>query len=255
MPQIFDNLLDTIKRTAKKIENRYSLHLRNKQVNETLELMECAGELAVCENELKKIIRIQSRAVREAREEIFDESMQLKTVKEAAIGFMLIRDARFAVKTMNSRDSFQIAHDMLESAAYTIQGDSDSAKRVLTRQAKKHKGYEHLYSDDAYKKKNDILEEILEGLIETGDIELCLKKRNDRIRKERQNKTSPSSPSSPSSLNELDLPNSADTKMTDEYGGYDEQKFKEDSEFLESYDGTENVDLSNISIDDLIDDI
>lgn len=175
LPQSIDRLSELIKETSKKISYAYTAHLNKKSLNEAVEINKCAGQLGVCENEFKKIIRVQCKAVRDARAEGFNESVQMQIVTESAVGYLLVREARFAVSTIRSFDSLEIANDLLESSALTIQGKRRSAMDSLSKLTKKRGSYEYIYSADAYEEKLKRVQGFIEELIRTGDIDKCIR--------------------------------------------------------------------------------
>lgn len=233
-----DNLVrlyDSVMKVSKDIENKYKRHLRKQDIKDALEINDCVAKLNVCENEFVKTIWVQCRAVREAREGGFNETEQKKIVINSAVGYLLVKEARFAISTIRSYDSLNIAYDLLENAAFTIQGKKDSAKNSLAKRLKNRPGYDYIYSPDAYDEKCKIVEEIFEELIRTGDIENCLKRRNSGS----QNAANGNVPSD----------GDQGEKVTFEY---DEDKFRDAAASLNDMDipepNLDNVDLSGLGI-------
>ena len=148
---------------------------RQEAVQLQADLMKCRGKLEVCKKEFNRTIVNQSKSIRDGQAEGHDTLIQQQMLWDAAIGYMLVRDAIFALKSISSHDSIAHAYDMLEEATKQMAGKGGKLPKFLRiKSSKERNTYGYVTSSAALKAKEDQLDTFFEALKETGDIEGCL---------------------------------------------------------------------------------
>ena len=143
-----------------------------------IEIANCNGILNRCMLDFSNIVSEQSRIIRKAADEGYDTTSQEQILWDAAIGYMLVRDCMFALKSVSSFDSLTRAYDSLN---YTIKNISGSKSKSLKQIADSHvdkEAYQYLNSDDILAEKQQLLDSVFAELKLSGDIEACLKNMN-----------------------------------------------------------------------------
>lgn len=138
-------------------------------------LATCRGKLEICKKDFNRTIRTEVKHIAEGTSIGADTSIQEQTLWDAAIGYMMVKDAIFSLKTISSFDSVTHAYDMLGTAIDLI----TERQRILPRLPKLGRKrdrnvYGYITSDTALKEKQEILTGFFEELKRTGDIEACL---------------------------------------------------------------------------------
>ena len=139
------------------------------------ELAKCRGKLEICKKDFNRAIKTQSRNIVEGKRLGADTSIQEQMLWDAAIGYMLVADAIYAMKTIATFDSISHAYELLGIAMDQIH----ERERLLPKLPKIGKNkerniYGYLTSDRALKEKEELLDGFFETLKMSGDIEECL---------------------------------------------------------------------------------
>lgn len=131
----------------------------------------CRGKLEVCQRDFDRIIKEQCRYIREGESIGADTLIQQQMLWDAAIGYMLVKDAIYSLKTINTHNSLSHAYDMLDLATRHMSGKKSGLplKAVRDRNI-----YGFVTSSAAYKQKSALLDGFFEELKLTGKIEDCL---------------------------------------------------------------------------------
>lgn len=147
----------------------------NLKREEQIELMTaqaaCRGKLELCQRDFDRIIREQSRYIREGQAIGADTLIQEQMLWDAAIGYMLVRDAIYSLRTINTHTSLSHAYEMLDLVTKTTSGKKSGLplKTVRDRNV-----YGYVTSAAAYQEKSELLDTFFEELKVTGKIEDCL---------------------------------------------------------------------------------
>lgn len=177
--------MDTIKDSLEKVQtmvkdmqkkSRYKK--ANKATNAATELqydlMKCRGQMEICAKDFRRAIRNQSESVQEGIREHRDTLVQEQSLWDAAMGYMLVKDAIYALKTVNSYDSVAHAYEILDAAMKQISGNrTDLSKFFKIGAGKKRNEYGFVTSKAAVKEKEELLNSFFEELKKTGDIDVC----------------------------------------------------------------------------------
>ena len=135
----------------------------------------CRGKLEICKKDFNRTICSEVRNIAEGVSIGADTTIQEQTLWDAAIGYMMVKDAIYSLKTISTFDSVTHAYDMLGTAIDLI----SERQRVLPKLPKigpkrSRNVYGYITSNAALEQKQEILDGFFEELKHTGDIEACL---------------------------------------------------------------------------------
>lgn len=139
-----------------------------------LALVQCRGKLEICKKDLNRSINNQSRNIADGLKKGADTIIQEQILWDAAIGYMLVLDAIYALETINSYDSVSHAYEMLDAAMKQISGKKSGFPRFKIGSTKERNAYGYITSSAALKEKERMLEGFFEQLKVQGDIEVLL---------------------------------------------------------------------------------
>lgn len=149
--------------------------LTQKNAEMTAALLKCSGKLEICKKDFERTIRNQSRSISEGMSQGTDTMVQEQMLWDAAIGYMLVRDAMFALRSVSTYDSIAHAYEFLDAATKQITGARRALPKIPRIGAnKKRNEYGYITSAEALREKEDLLDTFFETLKTTGDIEGCL---------------------------------------------------------------------------------
>lgn len=131
----------------------------------------CRGKLEVCQRDFERIIREQSRYIREGQAIGADTLIQEQMLWDAAIGYMLVKDAIYSLRTINNHNSLAHAYSMMDLATKHMAGKKSG---LPMKTIKDRNIYGFVTSDAAYKAKSELLDSFFEELKASGKIEECL---------------------------------------------------------------------------------
>ncbi|MCD7757452.1 MAG: hypothetical protein LUH45_04700, partial [Clostridiales bacterium] len=95
---------------------------------------------------------------------------------DAALGYMLVKDAIFALGTVPEYDSIAHAYELLEAATRQITNRGSNPFRLTGwNPGKERDEYGYLSAESTLKEKEEVLDGFFDELKQTGDIEACLK--------------------------------------------------------------------------------
>lgn len=172
-------MLDDAKSTLADLKRKYKFKKANDSRKEAAELQssmaKCRGQLEICMKEFKRTITTQCRNIAEGKAQHADTIIQEQILWDAAIGYMLVKDAIYALKTVNSHDSVSHAYDMLDAAVAQMNGKKNKLLDVPhLRKPKARNAYGYINSSSAAKEKEMLLDSFFERLKEAADIDTCL---------------------------------------------------------------------------------
>ena len=147
---------------------------REKRAEYVAEVAICSGKLTACKNDLSRAIRQQSSYITEGAKQGCDTTLQEQNLKDSAIGYMLLNDAIYALRSINNSNDIEYAYRILDVAARCASGKSIKTSGMLKKLGKL-KNCSDKDFEEAYNKKEELYNGIAGQLKETGDIEACLK--------------------------------------------------------------------------------
>ena len=138
---------------------------REEMAELTASLAKCSGKLEICKKDFNRTIRTQSRNISNGQRLGADTMVQEQMLWDAAMGYLLVRDAMFALRTINSYDSVAHAYDLLDAATKQITGKRGSvAKFIHIKSGKTRNEYGYITSATAVKDKEALLESFFDRL-------------------------------------------------------------------------------------------
>ena len=166
---------DYLGQVKRKYRFRQANLTREKAVELQTTLAQCRGKLEICKKDLNRSINTQSRNICEGMKIGADTIIQEQIMWDAAIGYMLVRDAIYALETINSYDSVSHAYEMLDAAMKQIAGKkSGFPGNMKAGNTKERNAYGYITSGAALKTKEEQLEGFFEELKLHGNIEARL---------------------------------------------------------------------------------
>ncbi len=169
------NIQDKLEAMLKKRRYKKANKERNAAVEERVEYLECAGKLNEALSQFRTTIRTQAINIKQGEAFHRDTRLQEDQLWDAAIGYMLVQDAQYAMKTLFNYDSIQYAYDLMQGVTKYMNGGKAKFARVPgVRKAKERNAAGYLTSDQLLEEKEAFLETFFEELKRTGDIEKCM---------------------------------------------------------------------------------
>lgn len=173
------DVLNDVKGKLNEIKRQYkfkkSRMAREDAVKLQVVLADCRGKLEICKKDFNRSINDQSRNIKKGIEIDTDTSIQEQILWDAAIGYMLVRDAIFALETINSYDSVSHAYEMLDAAMKQISRKKPVfPKRMSIGSTAERNAYGYITSATALREKELLLEGFFESLKVEGNIEAHL---------------------------------------------------------------------------------
>ena len=174
-------VIQEAKNTLEEIKRKYRFKKARMLMEDKVELQvtltKCRGKLEVCKKDFNRAINTQSRNINEGRKIGADTIIQEQILWDAAIGYMLVRDAIFALETISSYDAVSHAYEMLDAAMKQIAGKKNGfPKGMKVGQTNERNAYGYITSNAALKSKEEMLDGFFEELKLTGNIEAHLAK-------------------------------------------------------------------------------
>lgn len=148
---------------------------RHKAIQLQSDMAKCRGKLEICKNDFDRTIRTQCNNIRKGQRDGMDTLLQEQILWNAALGYLLVRDAIYALQTINSYDSVQHAYEMLEQATLQLTKPGKKGSIFGTDTRKERNEYGYISSRRSRKEKERMLELMFDKLKLTGDIEECIK--------------------------------------------------------------------------------
>ena len=163
--------LQDIKRKSKFKKARLA---REEAVELAATLAKCRGKLEICKKDLSRAINTQSRNITAGIEVGADTLIQEQILWDSAIGYMLVKDAIYALETVSSYDAVSHAYEMLEAAMKQVTGKKSNFPHMKVGSTKERNAYGYITSSAALKNKEALLESFFEDLKRYGGIEARL---------------------------------------------------------------------------------
>ncbi len=138
------------------------------------EIAKCNGKLNSCMLSFRSTIKEQSKHIAEGRTHGFDTITQEQIMWDAAIGYMLVVDAMYALKSVGSYDSVTRAYGILDAAAMQMSGKKSGLAKGRGNAWLGRNDYDYINSFELVESKKALLDGFFNELKLTGDIEACL---------------------------------------------------------------------------------
>ena len=140
-----------------------------------MQLATCRGKLEICKSDFNRTIRHEAKSIAEGTEIGADTVIQEQTMWDAAIGYMIVKDAIYSLKTISTFDSVTYAYDMLGTAVDLMSERKRIMPKLPNVAGKRGRNvYGYITSSAALRQKQEILDSFFEELKRSGDIEQCL---------------------------------------------------------------------------------
>lgn len=137
-------------------------------------LAKCRGKLEICKKDFNRVIKTQSRYIAEGRQIGADTTIQEQMLWDAAIGYMMVKEAIYALRSISTFDSVSHAYEMMGTAVDLMSERQRILPKLQLRSNKERNIYGYITSNTALKEKQEILDGFFEDLKLNGDIEACL---------------------------------------------------------------------------------
>ncbi len=175
------NIKEMISSAKKKIEQiKKNYHFksenerRKKEAQLTEELMICAGDLGVCRSTYERAVRRQSEEIREGMANGYPVTVQKNLLMDAAVGYMIVKEALFVIQSVATYDSIVDAYALLDMAAKTITGEKMKRPKKSKRPSREEYAFLNSFETVEAKKRIVTSSGFMDMLIATGDIEKCI---------------------------------------------------------------------------------
>lgn len=176
------SLKDNVIRVQNYFEEVMKKHRYNKAnnarqaaVEERLDYTNCAGKLNQCLSQFKITIKTQVMHIREGEMFQRDTTLQEDELWDAAIGYMLVQDAQYAMKSLYSINSVEYAYSLLNGVTNYMNGGRLNMPLVNgVRTSSDRNAHGYLTSEKAIRDKEALLKSFYDELKRTGDIDGCL---------------------------------------------------------------------------------
>lgn len=170
-----------VKNEFENISRKYKNYKFKKEHNASVELlkdiMNCRGKLERCKIDFKNEIRHISERIKQGKS-LGQDTIELEGMLwDAALGYLLVEDASFKLKSVMSANSIYYAYELLE---YTYDFISNKNSKVGLNKIGKLKGLINgafsasKASNEIVKAKEAVLEQIFIDIQQSGDIEAAL---------------------------------------------------------------------------------
>lgn len=175
---ISDTIRD-VKNSLEEIKRKYRFKkarmAREDAVELQVTLAKCRGKLEICKNDFNRVINIQSKNINEGKKVGADTIIQEQILWDAAIGYMLVRDAIYALETITSYDTVSHAYEMLDAAIKQAAGKKSTfTSGIKVSSTKERNAYGYITSTAALQAKEEQLNCFFEELKQLGNIEARL---------------------------------------------------------------------------------
>lgn len=172
-------MLEDAKASVKQMEKKHNFKKANKDREAAVQLQYdlglCRAKLERCKKQFNQTIREQSRHIEKGRSEGHDVLVQEQILWDAALGYLLVRDAIFALESVNNYDTVEHAYELLDVAVKQMSGKKEKpARNWGFKRNKERDSYGYLTSAATLKDKETMLDSFFEELKQTGDMEACL---------------------------------------------------------------------------------
>ena len=167
-------LQDRLELAMKNFRYNSTNRKRDALVNERMEYVDCKAKLNQSLSLFKTTIRKQALHIQEGEFYGRDTKVQEDELWSAALGYMLVQDAQFQLKSVYNIDTISYAHDLLKGVERYMEGGRPNFPKVLGVNRERNKaGF--LLPEHVIRDRNELLGTFFDKLKRTGDIEGCLK--------------------------------------------------------------------------------
>ena len=172
-------LVEESRRALEEYLRRWKFKKANAERARTAELqaaqIKCRGQLEVCKKDFSRLIRQQSATIREGTSLGMDIELNKQVLWDAAIGYMMVKDAIFALNSVNSFDGVNKAYGVMGAVLDNIIEREKKALPISGIRIRIKRNAEGgITFEDAVNAKAELLTSFFDTLVETGDIEACM---------------------------------------------------------------------------------
>lgn len=177
--------IESVKKKIEKIKRNHQFSRANRkrdwEAKLTKELMDCAGDLGVCRGQYEIAIRRQSEEIREGLAKGYPVAIQKNLLMNAAVGYLVVKDALFVIRSVSTYDSIENAYALLDMATKTITGEKVKKPKIGKHPTREE--YAFINSFETLEAKEKIVNSngFMEMLIATGNIEKCMAAAQEKI--------------------------------------------------------------------------
>lgn len=165
---------------------------RDAKVKERMEYMDCAGKLNQSLALFKSTIYKQALHIQEGEFYGRDTKVQEDELWAAALGYMLVQEAQYHLKSVYNLDTIGYAYDLLKGVEKYLDGGRISFPKVLgVTKSKERTKAGFIIPERVIRDKSELLGSFFEDLKQTGDIEGCLKEARMKRLQARKGMVSP----------------------------------------------------------------
>ena len=139
------------------------------------DLTKCRGTLELCKKDFQRVIRTQTDNIQKGQRAGFDTLVQEQILWDAALGYLLVRDAIYAIESVSSYDSVEAAYQLLDQATEQIKNKKRKQPfAFLSKGSARREEFGFLSSRSVQAEKEILLTSIFDRLKLTGDIDACI---------------------------------------------------------------------------------
>ena len=172
------SMLDAQKKRLKELQKRNRIRQYNKDTEKRAQFLfevgEIRGDLRVCGDQFKIAIHEQAKSVRDGIANGFDTLVQQQALKEAAVGYLLVRDALFALNGVVTNDTVSHAYEILDSAVKRMSNKKPNNKGYNIGSERGEHGY--ITAPASVENKERYVATFFNELVKTGNIDACIEK-------------------------------------------------------------------------------
>lgn len=173
---ILNNAKKSIQEIIKSIQFKKAVNDRERLVKIQTAHQKCCGVLERSRIEFENIIREQCNQVKIGNSLGQYTDVQEQLLYDAALGYIYIKDAMYAVTSVNNDDSMNYAYNLLDFAVQNLtRKNAHPIKSKITEFKAKRSAFKDQLQEDADAKRAELALAILPELKINGDIETCLK--------------------------------------------------------------------------------
>ena len=165
---------------------------RELSIEERCLYTDCYGKLNESLANFTYTIQAQVNHIRVGKAEHRSTVVQEGQLWDAAIGYMLVKDAMYAMDSLYDQHSLNYAYDLLNGAVSFMNGKKPKTSRFTgIRMMLKKNQVGHLSSEEAISEKEALLETFFEELKRTGNIDECIRNAHNAAEQAGQRRFSP----------------------------------------------------------------
>ena len=172
------HIFDDAKKALAELKREMDFKRKNKKRAAAVELLDalarCRGKLEISRTSFERSIREQSAFIQEGLREGHDTMIQENSLYDAALGYLLVREAVFALKSINNYDSVEHAYELLNEAVKIMSGKAKPKNSLNLGKQHERNVYGFITTNASLRAKAEMVDNFYDELMRTGDIESCI---------------------------------------------------------------------------------